>query len=105
MILNSNITTMYIILLTYVKPLEDVDRHLTDHVAFLNDQYASKKFFLSGRKNPRTGGVILAHNCDREELNRIISQDPFHANEIAKYEIIEFEPSKYDEALESFINQ
>ena len=94
---------MYIILLNYKKSLEEVDKYIPEHVDFLNEHYANKKFILSGRRNPRTGGIILATNCDRKELEMIISKDPFYLNEIAEYEIIDFTPTKFDEGLKKYI--
>lgn len=50
---------MFIVNLTYVKPLEEVEKYLEDHITFLNKYYASNNFICSGRKNPRDGGIIL----------------------------------------------
>ena len=60
---------MFLIDVRYVAPLEDVDKALEGHVAFLKENYAKGIFVLSGRKIPRTGGVILARNVSREELD------------------------------------
>ncbi len=75
------------------------------HIEFLDKYYAEKKFIFSGRKNPRTGGIILARNVDRETLQEIIKQDPFYENEIADYEITEVIPTKYDEDFAVFIEK
>lgn len=50
---------MFIVSLTYVKPLAKVEKHLNDHIAYLEKYYKTGKFICSGRKNPRTGGIIL----------------------------------------------
>lgn len=42
----------------------------------------------------RIGGVILFHAKDEAEMKQIISEDPFHINGIASYEMIEFNPTK-----------
>ncbi|HZF71435.1 YciI family protein [Sulfuricurvum sp.] len=84
---------MFIISLTYIKPLEEVDVLLEEHIAYLKEQYALKNFLASGRKVPRIGGVILAHAISREEIETIISLDPFHRHGIAEYEITEFIPT------------
>ncbi len=94
---------MFLIHVNYKKSLAEVDQHIAKHSEFLDKQYANKKFILSGRRNPRTGGVILAYNCDRKELEKIVSQDPFYINQIAEYEIVEFKPTKYDAAFKPFI--
>lgn len=84
---------MFIVSLTYIKPLEEVDALLTEHVAYLNEQYALGNFLASGRKVPRTGGVILARGASREDIETIIALDPFYRHEVAAYEITEFSPT------------
>lgn len=85
---------MFIINLTYIKPLSEVEKFLEEHIAFLDKYYAEGKFICSGRKNPRTGGIILSNAKDIDEMNQIVAEDSFYVNEIAKYEIIEFQPTK-----------
>lgn len=51
---------MFIINLNYIVPLEKIDAHMTEHVKFLQKYYKLNKFVASGRKVPRTGGIILA---------------------------------------------
>ncbi|MCL9807030.1 YciI family protein [Flavobacterium amniphilum] len=94
---------MFIIALTYCKPIEEVEKNLQEHIRFLDKYYAQEKFILSGRKNPRTGGVILAVNTTKEELAKIIQEDPFHQHGIARYEITEFIPTRGDVKLSDFI--
>lgn len=84
---------MFVVLLNYVKPLSEVDRFVGEHRQFLERHYAAGHFLLSGRKEPRTGGVILATAESRAEVERIIQNDPFHREKIASYEIVEFLPS------------
>lgn len=94
---------MLIVNLTYVKPLEEVEKHLAEHIKFLNKYYTINKFICSGRKNPRTGGVILCNAKNMEEVNEIISEDPFNKNSIANYDVVEFQPTKYTEDFKIFV--
>ncbi len=86
---------MFIANLTYVKEISEIDRFINEHNAFLDKFFAADKFICSGRKIPRSGGIILANVKDRSELDEIIGQDPFFRNGIAKYEITEFSPTKF----------
>lgn len=86
---------MFVILVTYKKPLAIVDMHLEDHADFLQKSYEKNYFIVSGRKNPRTGGIIISQLKDRSQLENILQNDPFHIHEIADYEIIEFIPGKH----------
>ena len=94
---------MYILLLTYQKPLEEVDKHLDAHKVYLEKNYKAGNFVASGRRNPRIGGVILCRAMGKEEVENLIKEDPFYAYEVAKYEILEFEPSKQAEGFEKFL--
>lgn len=85
---------MYIISLTYKVPIETVDKHLDAHIQYLNTQYELGNFHASGRKVPRTGGVILSKMTDKLKLATILEQDPFKIHDLADYEITEFIPSK-----------
>lgn len=84
---------MFIISLTYIKPLEEVDKLLEEHVEYLKEQYRLGNFLASGRKVPRDGGIILARAVSREEIETFISLDPFYRHEVASYEITEFTPT------------
>lgn len=94
---------MFILNLTYIKPISDVETHLQNHISFLEKYYSANKFICSGRKNPRIGGVIFCNATDINEVNTIIKEDPFYTENIAKYEIIEFTPTKYADAFKAFI--
>ena len=86
---------MYIANLNYIKEVSEVEKHLEEHIKFLEKYYEMGKFICSGRKNPRTGGVILLNAESLSEVEKIILEDPFNINEIAEYEITEFFPTKY----------
>lgn len=94
---------MFVIFVDYVKPLEEIDRLLDEHRAFLRDQYAAKRFLASGPMNPRIGGIILARNQDRAELERILEGDPFNREGAAIYTIHEFDPVLSDPAVTPYL--
>lgn len=90
---------MFIINLTYTSALDKIDEFLNEHIEFLNHQYELGHFLASGRKIPRTGGIILSNVESKEALEKIIEKDPFKKNELANYELTEFVPSKTSEEL------
>jgi len=96
---------MFLISLQYKRPLTEVDAHLPAHVEYLKSQYATGNFLLSGRKNPRTGGIIFSSVKTREALKAIIEQDPFYRHEIADYDIVEFSPTMAGAGLEFLIDK
>lgn len=84
---------MFIAILTYKKPLSEVDRFLAAHREYLAEHYAAGDFIASGPQTPRVGGVIMIKANDRTAVEAIIAQDPFNINGIADYQIVEFTPS------------
>ena len=86
---------MFIAILTYKKPLEEVDRHLQAHREYLAEHYAAGDFIASGPQTPRVGGVIMMKAENRAVVDAIIAQDPFNINGIADYQIVEFTPTMF----------
>ncbi len=84
---------MFVVSLTYVKKIEEVEKHIEAHIAYLEKYYVLEKFIASGRKVPRTGGIILAQASSRDELDRILQEDPFHIAQVAIYDVEEFIPT------------
>ncbi|WP_273792652.1 YciI family protein [Brucella anthropi] len=95
---------MFVVTLTYLKPLEEIERHLQAHREFLDRQYADCVFLASGPKNPRDGGVILASGkVSKSELDAILRLDPFRQHGLATYDVIEFTPVKSVPSLDGFL--
>ncbi|MCM1356058.1 MAG: YciI family protein [Staphylococcus sp.] len=95
---------MFITILTYKKPLSEVDKYLQAHRDYLAEHYAAGDFIASGPQNPRIGGVIMIKAADREAVNSIFSQDPFNINGIADYQIVEFTPTMFcDERMKEIL--
>lgn len=92
---------MFIVSLTYICDLTEIDRFLDEHVAYLKEEYARGHFIASGRKNPRTGGIILAKTESRTELDAILAKDPFNRNKLARYDVQEFIPTMTSEGLKA----
>ena len=79
---------MFILTLNYIAPLEEVDRHVPAHMDWIKAGYASGAFLASGRKVPRTGGVILARG-NRAEIEALVATDPFTVAGVTTYDITE----------------
>lgn len=86
---------MFIAILTYKKSLSEVDWFLAAHRAYLAKHYAAGDFIASGPQTPRVGGVIMMKADSRAAVDAIIAKDPFHINDIADYQIVEFTPTMF----------
>ena len=81
---------MFVINLNYIAPVEKIDAHMKEHMVFLNACYRDDLFIVSGRKIPRTGGIILAKGSSKEALQALMRNDPFVAHGLAEFDVIEF---------------
>lgn len=94
---------MFAIILSYKKPLEEIERVTAAHRAYLDEHYAKGVFVLSGRQTNQKGGVILAQASSKESLEQVLALDPFSTEGIADYAIYEFTPTKAQPALKALI--
>ncbi len=90
---------MFVVLLEYVKPLEEVEKHLSAHRKWVDENYAAGRFVVSGPRVPRTGGVIMARVENRAALDAELAKDPFWVHGIAKFEVVEFLPNRTEPRL------
>lgn len=60
---------MFLFNLTYIKPILEVEKMLPAHISYLEENYNAKKFICSGRKNPRTGRIILCNCATKQEAS------------------------------------
>lgn len=90
---------MLIISLTYVKSTEEADKHMEPHMAWVKEGFDRGWFVASGRKVPRTGGVILARG-DRAEIEAFLATDAFSIHGIARYDVTEMNVTKTIDGLE-----
>lgn len=94
---------MFVISLHYIVPLEQLDAHMGAHVKFLNKYYKENVFITSGRKVPRTGGIILAMGKSKEEIEQIIQEDPFYQHRLAEFTITEFQTSQIHPSFKALL--
>jgi uncharacterized protein YciI len=94
---------VFVLLLTYVQPLPEVDALMRRHIAWLDEHYASRQFVVSGRRIPRTGGVIVARGDDREDIEALAATDPFVRGGVATVEVIQFRASQRAAGLDALL--
>ena len=90
---------MFIILLTYTKPLAEVDQHLAAHQAWVKRGFDDGLLLASGGRKPRIGGVLIGQGLDRAGIEALAVTDPFVVEGVATAEVIEFRPSRLDPRL------
>lgn len=84
--------------------MEEIDRRLEEHRAFLRKHFEAGSLLCSGGKVPRDGGIVITHKLNRQEFEALLRQDPFYVNKVADFEVIEFNPvlctDKFKAAIE-----
>src|SRR3990167_5965603 len=85
--IHSRMHSVFIAILKYTKPIDQVDALIPKHRAYLTKMFAKDKLLICGRLNPRTGGVIISKNIPRTEFETILKKDPFA--KVSEYTIIE----------------
>jgi uncharacterized protein YciI len=96
---------MFVVDLTYIVPLEKLDAHMTEHVKFLRKYYSENVFVASGRKVPRTGGIILALADSKDAIEAIMKEDPFYTLKLADFTITEFQTSQFHPDMKKILKK
>jgi len=81
---------LFVVLMHYTKPLPDVDAVRAAHIAHLERAAAAGTVLAWARRDPPTGGVVVAAAADRPTLERVLAEDPYVQAGVAKPEIVEF---------------
>ena len=84
---------LFVVLMHYSQPLEAVDRVRADHYRHL-EAWAGRGIMRAwARRDPPTGGVLIAAVPDRAALERVLAEDPYVKAGVARPEIVEFKPA------------
>lgn len=92
---------MYVVYLNYFRPVEEVEALLAPHIAWLDRYFNSGEFIAAGRKDPRTGGMIMVKEMERARLDAILAEDPFVA--VAHYEVTKINVTRTHEAFSGLL--
>lgn len=94
---------MFVIELIYKADLTEIDGAMRAHMAYLKKQYGAGRFLMSGRKLPRTGGIIIARGESLEQLEALVKEDPFVSRGLADFRIIEFNVSQRAASVDALL--
>ncbi len=85
----------FIALSQYLVDSDVVMDNLVEHRAWAKDAYDTGLLLFSGRRHPPTGGTLGFRAEDPDQAERFVSGDPFVANGVARYEVIEVTPTPF----------
>ncbi len=83
---------LFVVLIHYTAPLDRVDAVRADHVRHLETYAARGVFHAWARRDPATGGVLIARAPDRAALEAVVAEDPYVRAGVARAEIVAFNP-------------
>lgn len=88
-----------LVLLTYVKPLAEIDRLRPAHVEWIERAMAEGVMLLAGRRTPPSGGVLLFRGTP-EMVAPVANTDPFVTEGAATIELVSFTASFAADAMD-----
>jgi uncharacterized protein YciI len=83
---------VFVILMHYTRTLAEVDAVRPEHSAHLDRLAARGVIVAWARREPPTGGVLVALAPDRATVERALAEDPYVKAGVAIPEIVEFSP-------------
>jgi uncharacterized protein YciI len=90
---------LYIVVLTYIRPVEEVHAHLDTHRDWLVEYAKKGSIIVAGPLEDRSGGALLAYCKDRAELDDMLARDSFHVHQLVEYQIKAFSGALRAEAF------
>ncbi|BFU48091.1 hypothetical protein KRMM14A1004_63280 [Krasilnikovia sp. MM14-A1004] len=84
---------MYLMISTYLAPLDEIDQVRADHLAFLGKLSEAGVLVSAGRQNPPAGGVVLLDAATAQQARDLMADDPYVRHGLARYEAVGWQPS------------
>jgi len=95
---------MFLVDMTFVNTDKLTPELTAQHRDYLSQHYLSNDLMFGGRKEPRTGGILISKHDDEHQLIQMLNSDPFIVNGVATYTITAFTPvmasNRYQELLQ-----
>lgn len=96
---------MFLAILRYKVSNEALEPFLPSHGAFLEEAYCKNNLTVSGPMLSGKGEVILSPLTRLGEFHDVLRNDPFMVHDLASYETIAFDPSRFHQDFTSFIRE
>jgi uncharacterized protein YciI len=90
---------MFIVVLRFSTNRDRAAELMPAHNEWIARGFDDGVFLIVGGLRPSGGGVVVAHNTTRHEIEDRIAADPFVLHDVVKAELLEVSPSKTDPRL------
>ncbi|RNI33137.1 hypothetical protein EFA69_01580 [Rufibacter immobilis] len=94
---------MFLIELTYKGAFSEVEPFMAEHLAFVEKHFAKGNFLASGRKVPRTGGLIFCQAVSKTAVEELMQEDPFVYQDLVELTVTEFVASRAVDTLKGLL--
>ncbi len=78
---------LYLVTLTYVRPIEEVTAHLETHREWLATHTREGRILMAGPLEDRTGGFMLVRCASREDLDPMLAADSFAVHGLVDHQV------------------
>jgi len=85
---------VYLMISTYLAPLDQVDRIRDEHLSFVAGLEERGLVVAAGRQDPPVGGIILLDVATEAEAVDLISADPYVREGVASYVPTGWKPTR-----------
>lgn len=93
----------FLVFIHYKVPVEQLGETVKQHRDFLQTGYDRGWLLMSGPRNPKTGGIVVARAPSQADLVDFFKDDPYKILELADHEFMEFDPVKHQPWLSDWI--
>ncbi|MFC3032624.1 YciI family protein [Pseudoalteromonas fenneropenaei] len=83
---------MFLVDMTFTDVSQITPELTEQHRNYLAKEYQSQNLLFGGRKEPRTGGILLSKHSNEATLKQVLDNDPFIKRGLVRYHITEFTP-------------
>jgi uncharacterized protein YciI len=90
---------MFLVLMRFGPARAKAGDYMEGHRRWLQRGFDEGVFVLSGSLKPNLGGAVLAYNTTLDDLQQLISEDPFVAHDVVQAEVLELAAAKAIESL------
>ncbi|KAA8609987.1 hypothetical protein AL036_02055 [Salipiger aestuarii] len=92
---------MFVIDIAYTAAFDAVQKAMAAHMDFVRGCYATGVFLMSGPKEPRRGGIVIAQAASLAEIEALVARDPFVQAGVVAVQITQFHASNMAGALKA----
>lgn len=93
---------MFVLISRFQRPIDEVNLSFALHSAWVQRQYESGRFLVSGPREPTIGGIIVTRASSEQELREVLTTDPYQQRGLVEYEIFAFEATDFPKRSRAF---